>query len=272
MAERRRLPTEEASGLWHQPQAMLLIADLCFLFAAAAFFWIGFETLRRLPLFPLTTLTVTTAPQRVDPLLLEDVARRRLTGNFFTIDLAAARREFEAIPWVRRAHLARQWPHGLVLELEEHEPVARWRTTGEGSARFVNRQGEVFTASEFPGAEQLPLLSGPRPETAPELLARHRHYGERLATIGKALAETQLSARGAWRLIVADGMIIELGREDARQPLDARLSRFLALAPELERRLGSPRVADLRYAMGFALAGLPAATKPAKPSTVSHKS
>ena len=36
-----------------------------------------------------------------------------LMGNFFTIDLGAARKTFEQVPWVREAKVRREYPNSL---------------------------------------------------------------------------------------------------------------------------------------------------------------
>ena len=85
---------------------------------------------------------------------IEGVVKRELKGNFFTLDLNAARAGFETLPWVRKVNARRQWPDRLEVELEEHVPLARW-----GAAALVNTHGEVFAAA-YDG--KLPLFVGPR--------------------------------------------------------------------------------------------------------------
>lgn len=262
MTERHRNPREESAGLWHQPQMLNLVADILLLFALAAFSWSGWQWLKRLPLFPLATLTVATPLQRADAALIEDVARRSLAGNFFTVDLAAARAEFEKIPWVRRANLARQWPGELLLSLEEHIPVARWNGREDGEIReLVNSRGEVFAVPAHLGAESLPALAGPHRRDASRILQRHQQFAATLSPTGRHIAETRLTARGAWQLMTDDGILIELGRDELRLPIAARLNRLVEVFPALEARLGRPAAIDLRYANGFVVnvRGQPAA-------------
>ncbi|MCX7897370.1 MAG: cell division protein FtsQ/DivIB [Rhodocyclaceae bacterium] len=270
----RRPPRETAVGLWHQPSLLNLLADLLGVCALIAWLWIGMQWLFRLPLFALTTIHLENAPVRASVVQIEDVARRTLAGNFFTLDLEAASAEFEKIPWVRRAILARQWPEGLRLTLEEHRPVARWQVEEGGEmTHYVNEEGEVFAAEAIAEAATLPLLIGPHPREARKLLARHHAFATQLAEANKSLRVTQLSSRGAWRLELAQGTVIELGREDARLPLESRLARYIEAARHIEARLGEPRRIDLRYANGFALSGLPkTAAHASPPATPTRKS
>jgi cell division protein FtsQ len=69
----------------------------------------------------------------------------RLAGNFFTIDLEQARAAFEAVPWVRKAVVQRQFPNKLRVRIEEHQAQAFWGNDSE--SRLVNTFGEVFEAN-----------------------------------------------------------------------------------------------------------------------------
>ena len=63
------------------------------------------------------------------------------------------------------------------------------------------------------------------------------------------------SRRGyAWQVRLANGIALELGRDQARQSLEERLARFVAVYPRaaahLNQRIGH---VDLRYPNGFAI-------------------
>jgi cell division protein FtsQ len=49
-------------------------------------------------------------------------------------------------------------------------------------------------------------------------------------------------------------MVVNVGREQAKAPVAARLQRFLAVYPDLVgQRASRPAVVDLRYPNGFAI-------------------
>ena len=88
-------------------------------------------------------------------------AMPHLAGNYFSLDLGAARAAFEAVPWVRHAVVNRVFPDRLAVRLEEHRAAALW-STETGDDKLVNTHGEVFEAN--PGDvedETLPTLQGP---------------------------------------------------------------------------------------------------------------
>lgn len=242
------------SGLWHQAALMNLLADVLIVLAVAGLGWAGLTALQRLPVFPLRELVLTTAPHRVTPEQLEHAARGAMNGNFFTVDLEAARAAFEKLPWVRKAAVSRQWPDGLKLTLEENEAVAHWRYLN-GEPGLVNTHGEVFVA-ELPAATPaLPQLHGPA-GSAREVLERYAEFSRVLASIDRRIDSVTLSPRRAWQLKLDDGVAVELGRDQSREQTGERLERFVTHYPALRQQVGAVRVADMRYPNGLVLSGL----------------
>lgn len=262
-ARARNAEPGAAGGLWHQPALLNLLADLLIVCAVAALAWSALTALQRLPLFPLRELVVTTAPARVTPAQIEHAARSAVIGNFFTVDLDAARAAFEKLPWVRKVAVQRQWPDGLSLAIEEHEAMARWRqpgAVGSGDDGLVNRHGEIFFAElAAPDSDDgaLPQFSGP-PGSAATLLRRHAEFAPALASIDRRAATVTLSPRHAWRIGLDDGTLIELGRDQERHPLAERVARFVGHYAEVSARTGAFRVADMRYPNGFTVSGITA--------------
>ncbi|GAB1394182.1 cell division protein FtsQ/DivIB [Rhodocyclaceae bacterium] len=249
----------EPSGLWHQPAFLNLFADLLIVLATATLAWAALTTLQRLPLFPLRELVLTEAPELVSSAQLEHATRSAVSGNFFTVDLNAARSAYEKLPWVRKAVVSRQWPDGLKLTLEEHEARARWRPLGSSAVNegmLVNQQGELFLA-DVPTAEgkRLPQFSGPE-GSAPELLQRHDEFTLALAPIQRQVDAITLSPRRAWRLELDNGVRIELGRDQERHPLAERLARFVEHYDYIAARSGKLQTIDMRYPNGFAMNGV----------------
>ena len=176
----------------------------------------------------------------------------RLLGNFFTLDLGAARSAFESAPWVRKAVVRRQFPDRLNVVLQEHVPIAHW---GADDQHLVNTQGEVFEAAgDDPDFEALPRLIGPAGQ-ATTVLAMQRELAPHFAPLG-TLRQLELLSRGGWRATLGHGAVIELGQGDART-LAARVDLLAETAPDVaarhERGTADIQSADMRYPGGFAL-------------------
>jgi cell division protein FtsQ len=227
--------------MWDRPGALNAAASALHALAAALVLYGAALALVNLPVFALREVRLAHAPAHVTADALQAIARRELKGNFFTLDMAAARAAFERLTWVRRATVRRQWPGTLVLELEEHVPLARW---GEGG--LVNTHGEVFQGTYEGG---LPLFNGP-PGAAKEIAIQYEYFRRRLSGIGLAPAQVKVSPRRAWQVRLTNGLTLELGREQ----VEARLARFIHAHGRTLARLGR-RVdyVDLRYSNGFAV-------------------
>ncbi len=172
----------------------------------------------------------------------------RLKGNFFTVDLDAARQAFEQMPWVRHASVRRVWPNALAVTLEEYKPLGTW-----GSDQLVSVDGELFTANQGELEEDLPAFDGPD-GTAQEVVARYRDFKKWFAPLGATPEEVTLSPRYAWTVKLSNGMQVELGRERNQDTLLDRSQRLTAAWDAVTQRWGKDiEYADLRYPNGFAI-------------------
>lgn len=218
-----------------------------------------------------------------------------LTGNFFTLDLAAARRAFEAVPWVRQALVRKVWPNQLWVQLEEHRPVALWAGTGngsdgshdggsggngndEGADRLVDNLGEVFEANLGDVQDDgLPTLRGPD-GSSPQMLALLGRLQPVFAPQGAHVDTLALSMRGSWRAELDTGAQLELGRGSEAEVVD-RTRRFVGTVGAVVQQYKRPvEFADLRHRDGYAvrLRGISTAiaastTSPAKATTPSAR-
>jgi cell division protein FtsQ len=227
--------------MWDRPEALNAIANALFGVAFLAIFYAVFMVVVHLPVFPLREVRISAQPAHVQRAEIEAIVRQHLRGNFFTLDLAQARKGFESIPWVRRADVRRQWPDRLDVTLEEHVPLARWGTLG-----LVNAQGEVFRA-HYEG--KLPAFNGPN-GAAKEMAIQYAYFRRSLERIGREPVQVNLSARRAWSIRLDGGTALELGRAD----IEGRLARFVQSYTQAASLLGRRmEYVDLRYANGFAV-------------------
>lgn len=175
----------------------------------------------------------------------------KLEGNFLTVDLQATRAAFEAVPWVRRAVVKREFPNRLKVVLYEHQAIALWGT--ENDARLVNSFGEIFEAN--PGdveAQDLPLLNGPE-DKAQLVLQAYRQLSVLFDGMDAALVQLQLSGQGSWSAQLDSGAMLELGRGSIDE-LQGRVRRFVATFRPVAARFGRDlESADLRYPNGYAI-------------------
>ena len=229
--------------MWDNHRLLAAMANTLYAIAGVLIAYAVGAAIVRLPIFPIRELEVGGQITHTTHDQVQEIVVRELKGNFFTLNLEQSRAAFEKLPWVRKANVRRQWPDRLQVELEEQVAVARWRDSA-----LVNNYAEVFHAASN---EALPVFVGPD-GTAPELYRRYQAFASALAVLGKHPKEIVLSDRGAWRLTLDDGQILELGREQ----MDERLQRYVAAYPRTLAQLQATRLRiDLRYPNGFTVRG-----------------
>jgi cell division protein FtsQ len=170
---------------------------------------------------------------------LQSLMRR----SFFSADVTEVQQALEALPWVYRASVRREWPSRLKVYLQEQEPVAHWN----GDA-WLNVHGEVFAAPQQESLSALPQLEGPL-DMAGEVLISYRQLSALLDINGFALNQLSLSPRHAWYAQLENGIVLDLGREDKM----ARIQRFINVYPHLQQAKKRVTRVDLRYDTGLAV-------------------
>ena len=237
--------------MWNKPHLLNAIADLLILAAAAACLAAAAVWLVRVPSLPVRQVVFAEPLAHTRQSEVEQVLPLALKGNFFSLNLEHVRGALETLPWVRKFEVRRIWPAKLEVKVEEHRPLARW---GEGRGELVDSYGEVFSA--MPTVEELtslPLLYGPQ-GTAPEVLKRYSELVESFRAVGERPVQVTLSPRLAWQLKLANGMLVDMGREQPKAPVGVRLQRFIEVYPEtVAKQAVRPAVVDLRYPNGFAM-------------------
>lgn len=227
-------------------------AALLLLVALGAFASQALRWAMRSPQFTLGGVRIEGDVERNSVATIRANAMPRLAGNFFSLDLAAAKQAFESVPWVRRAVVQRVWPNRLAVRLEEHR-VAAWWHREDRDDQLVNRQGEVFEAN--PGDvedEHLPVLAGPDGSSA-TLLAMHGRLQPVFDALDARIARLTLSARGSWHVTLDSGAEVELGRGSEDEVVE-RTRVFAGTVTQLVSRYQRPlESADLRHAGGYAL-------------------
>ncbi|MFP5390827.1 MAG: cell division protein FtsQ/DivIB [Gammaproteobacteria bacterium] len=252
--------------MWHDVRSLNAAASALFaatlLAVLAAFVW----WVSQRPMFTLRTITVGSMYgmelKHVNKLTLRNGVLGRIKGNFFTTNLEQVRTAFEAVPWVRRARVRREWPNQLIVEVEEHEALGTWGEDG----RLLSVKGDVFTANlaEADEDHELPALEGPE-GSEKEVLARFSELRAWFAPISLTPAALNLSSRYAWTVKLSNGMSVALGREQDRDTLHTRVARLVKVYPQLVARLPEGiETVDMRYQNGLALsaAGLKVPSDP----------
>ena len=227
-------------------------ASVVLLLAVGVLLAAGGAWIARQPMFVLRAIRLEGDVARNNAATVRANAAPRLAGNFFSLNLQAARDAFEAVPWVRQAVVRRVWPNRLAVRLEEHHAAAIWQGE-EGNDRLVNSFGEVFDANVGDVEDDgLPAFAGPD-GTAAEMLSMYAKLRPVLQHLEQGIDTLHLSGRGSWRVELDGGAEIELGRGSEAEVL-ARCERFTRTLAQVTAKYRQPlEYADLRHADGYAV-------------------
>ena len=234
---------------WHSAGAFLQdhfrsITSLLLLVFMGATLALGVQWLQDPYRFPLRMVKITSKPHHLEKDELQQALAPYVRGGFFTVDVTGIHDAVEALPWVYRATVRRDWPDRLIVSFVEQEPVAHW-----GKDALLNRHGEIFVPRKLPDKLALPFLSGPEGHER-TVLEEYRRCKQTLSPLGLHIARIELNERRAWRIGLDNAVQLELGRVDTA----LRLQRFVRTFPEVfAGHLDALKSVDLRYSNGFSV-------------------
>ncbi|MCJ7800036.1 MAG: cell division protein FtsQ/DivIB [Polaromonas sp.] len=245
------MPLQNALPLPPDVKLMNAMAVFLGLVFAAMVLALAVAWLMRQSLFNLSAIVVQGELTHNSAATLRTNVAPKLAGNFLTVDMDQTRAAFEAVPWVRRALVQREFPNRLKVVLQEHKAVAYWGP--EENGRLVNSFGEVFEVNQGDvEVEGLPMLGGP-PGQALLVLQTYQALFPMFKEMGAVLEQLRLSGQGNWLAQLDSGATIALGH-GATQEVQTRTRRFITTLTQVSARFQRDmESADLRYGNGYAV-------------------
>jgi cell division protein FtsQ len=174
-------------------------------------------------------------------------------GDFFSLDVNEVQKRVQALPWVYSVSVRKHWPNELKLYIVDEKPIALWN-----GDFLINKEGRSFQADISRLQKTLPQLYGPE---GAEIIALENFFGLNglLEVINVSIDELVLSERYSWQLILNDGVLLNLGREER---ID-RIQRFIDVYSTIKASKKNNQQVDyidLRYDTGVAVGWKPSQT------------
>ena len=202
--------------------------------------------------FTITRITLTGDAPHVDREGLRQSVVEMIDGNYFSLDTDQIVLALGKLPWVEKVRLRRRWPDTLMINIEEHQPIAVW-----GDDKWLTTTGKLVSLP-LPENVALPQLNGPL-ERAEEMWSRYRSWSSLFAGNGMRLSSMELSRQHLYTLGLeytsrsagtARGFTMILSQSNADQQLKAFLE---SRRQSLIDYPGMITTVDLRYPSGFSV-------------------
>ena len=193
--------------------------------------------------FPINEVGVKGEYENVNKSQVDLIKNKYIKKNFFAVSLQDTREAFKKLPWIRDVSIRRDWnKFGLLVEIESHKPIARWRNRG-----LVNSYGEIFHAAY---EDDLPLFLGPD-EFVGEMTVKYKEINKILKKELMQIGTISLSSRLSWEIYTNNQMQILLGKEEGNsisKKLNILIENYQVILSELKSRVD---YVDIRYKDGF---------------------
>ena len=213
---------------------------IIYVLIAACITFLIHEQLMRIDL-PINNFILEGEYQHIDREQINLITSRYIKGKFFKINLKKIRKAFIKLPWVREVSLRRKWPDKLIITIDEHKVIARWREIG-----LINDRGEIFNAAS---EDNLPLFFGAN-EFAKEITEKYNQINKILEKELMQVSIIRLSNRLSWEIITDNHIKIALGKKDILYKLEQFIKNYQFVLAELKSTI---EYVDLRYKNGFSV-------------------
>ena len=171
-----------------------------------------------------------------------------VTTGFFEADMQAIHSVVSTLPWVEAVTVKRIWPDAIDIKVREKKAYARW-----GQNSLITERGVLFTPKNMEQFQTLTLVTGPENQQV-KVLEIMKGIKTALADQSLEMAEFSVNDRWSWKIKLANGLEILLGRNEQLKKLQRFLKTLTVLGQE---RVEQMAIVDLRYPNGYAVSWKP---------------
>ena len=147
--------------------------------------------------------------------------------------------------WLYAIQSTPKWPNKLEVKLKEHQPLARWESSG-----YLTHSGFLIFPLENSVSLLLVNLSGPE-EKKFKILNYSRNIQSELNRFGESITEVKLNSSGEIKAFLTSGADLVFSEENFRDQLK-RLEDFISFEL-VSGRLYELKHMDFRYKNGISV-------------------
>lgn len=193
--------------------------------------------------FPIRTVHVY-GVNRVNQQEVQEVLTPLVENGFFATKIDRIREKLLEFSWVSDILVRRTWPDLVDVTVKEKNALAYW-----GDSSLLSENGEVFSPARTTWPQDLPKFIGPAGKQI-QMLEHFKNINRILEPIHAKIAYLELTPYEAWKLILDNGMTLQMGQKDVL----TRLEHFVKVYSKIiGQRAGDVDYIDLRYPNGVAV-------------------
>ncbi len=212
--------------------------------------WFGWQQLHNQDAIskPIRYVKIEGAFQYTSKDKLKQVLTPEMKRGFYHADMDAIHNLISSLPLVEKVDVKRVWPDAVHIKISEQKPIVRW-----GDKSLLNKQGDILVPENIAEFKNLPLITGPEGQEK-KLLEIMKGVYIVLKDKSLQLAEFHVNERRSWRIKLASGLEMQLGR---KAPLE-NMQRFLQTMDLLgAKQIAMMASVDTRYPNGYAVTWKP---------------
>ncbi|MGD0961855.1 MAG: cell division protein FtsQ/DivIB [Methylomonas sp.] len=224
------------------------------LFLVAGGSWFGWRLINTQGLYiqPIHYVKIEGTFQYVSKDRIKQVLSPLMKRGYYHADIEAIQLVVKTLPLVDQVDVKRVWPDAVYIKVTEQKPIVRW-----GDKALLNKQGDLLMPDNIDEFKHLPLITGPEGQEK-KLLEIMKGLYIVLKDKSLQLAEFHVNNRRAWRIKLASGLEMQLGR---KAPLE-NMQRFLKTMDLLGvEQIALMASVDTRYPNGYAVTWKPDVTQ-----------
>lgn len=162
--------------------------------------------------FKIDRITITGNVPHITSEQLSYIAKNRLRGTFFTLDIDRLQSEFSKIPWVKSVVVTRNFPDTITVYVTEYKAVARF-----GSEDLISPDGGVFSGAD--DSAILPIFNG-RKEQISQFLEDYKLLQPFLTSESLGLTSLELDSSGLSKLYLSNNLEVVMCDIDIASNVD----------------------------------------------------
>lgn len=164
--------------------------------------------------------------------------------SFWKMDLDLIQANLTRLDWVYSADVKRQWPDKLLVQIDEQQPVVRWK-----NAALLNKHGEVFYPVDIETFAHFVKLSGAE-QRSRELLKKLSGFQRAFSQLNWVIKHLKEHADGVWQIEFVDAPMVILDQDEWQHKLTRFIAAYSKIQVDVRNRASQ---FDLRYSNGFVI-------------------